>query len=415
MQYSCDPVTAWRGLPAKRRFNLWAVLALAAVFALSYWIYSLEAMRDAADLAIHASIAADFDFGDLHSITSRLSYPVWHLLTSSLYQLGMPLASAAGAVTALMKTLTCLFAYWLISAMAGEKCPQAAVLGMSVLTVIVTGVRVPWVNPNVYQGAGSPNVWHNPTQQTVMAAMMLVVPWVCHCWYCFQEAMEKGCKTYILPWWKVLVLAVLTTGSVACKPTMMQALLPAAFVMYLVELCRHKDQWRYFGQIVLGFVPAVGYFLLSYLYYTGVVVEYTSGVRVVFSPEMLLNLLRGVPIMCAAPIAALITCWHKGMLKDRLLVLTLLMMLFSMIEGICFHETGMRAGHGNFTWAANSTAFLLWVVSMGILLRNLAQGGYRAASRLRRAGYWATLVLGLWHLASAVYYIWYIALDGHPF
>ena len=145
------------------------------------------------------------------------------------------------------------------------------------------------------------------------------------------------------------------------------------------------------------------------------VVEYTSGVMVVFSPEMLLNLLRGVPIMCAAPIAALITCWHKGMLKDRLLVLTLLMMLFSMIEGICFHETGMRAGHGNFTWAANSTAFLLWVVSMGILLRNLAQGGYRAASRLRRAGYWATLVLGLWHLASAVYYIWYIALDGHPF
>ena len=101
--------------------------------------------------------------------------------------------------------------------------------------------------------------------------------------------------------------------------------------------------------------------------------------------------------------------------KARLLVLTLLMMLFSMIEGICFHETGMRAGHGNFTWAANSTAFLLWVVSMGILLRNLAQGGYRAASRLRRAGYWATLVLGLWHLASAVYYIWYIALDGHPF
>ena len=119
MQYSCDPVTAWRGLPAKRRFNLWAVLALAAVFALSYWIYSLEAVRDAADLAIHASIAADFDFGDLHSITSRLSYPVWHLLASSLYQLGMPLASAAGAVTALMKTLTCLFAYWLISAAIG--------------------------------------------------------------------------------------------------------------------------------------------------------------------------------------------------------------------------------------------------------------------------------------------------------
>ena len=56
----------------------------------------------------------------------------------------------------------------------------------------------------------------------------------------------------------IVVLAVLCMGSVACKPTFMQALLPAAFVMYLVEVFRHKKEWRYFGQIVLAFLPSVG-------------------------------------------------------------------------------------------------------------------------------------------------------------
>ena len=45
-------------------------------------------------------IAHDFDFTDLHSITSRLSYPVWHIVVSALYQLGVPLGHAAAGVIA---------------------------------------------------------------------------------------------------------------------------------------------------------------------------------------------------------------------------------------------------------------------------------------------------------------------------
>ena len=38
--------------------------------------------------------------------------------------------------------------------------------------MIVTGVLVMSVSDAVYRGVGSPNVWHNPTQQTVTTAMM---------------------------------------------------------------------------------------------------------------------------------------------------------------------------------------------------------------------------------------------------
>lgn len=408
MQYERDPIVAFAALPRRRRWNLWLALALVLLFALSMVVYSEEATRDSADIAIHAGVAADFDFTDLHSITSRTTYPVWHLLTSTLYQLGMPLHLAAGAVTALMKCLTLLFVYWLLSAMAGENARPGLIALLSFCILTVSSIRISSLNPNVYRFVGrayscSPNVWHNPTQPTVTAAMMLVMPWLCHCWYSFEKAMQEGTSGYRLPWGKVAVLAVLTTGSAVCKPTFLQALLPAAFVMYLVELNRRPREWRYFGQIVLGFLPSVGYFLLSYLYFTGVVVEFTSGVEVFFSADMLENLLLGQLVMGAAPIVALIACWRKGMLKDRLLLLNLLMILFSVLEGCLFHETGLRVGHGNFTWAAGSSAFLLWATAASVVLRERAAG--RLASRPRRIALGLSAALLVYHLASAAYYL----------
>lgn len=408
MQYERDPIVAFAALPRRRRWNLWLALALVLLFALSMVVYSEEATRDSADIAMHAGVAADFDFTDLHSITSRTTYPVWHLLTSTLYQLGMPLHLAAGAVTALMKCLTLLFVYWLLSAMAGENARPGLIALLSFCILTVSSIRISSLNPNVYRFVGrayscSPNVWHNPTQPTVTAAMMLVMPWLCHCWYSFERAMQEGTSGYRLPWSKVAVLAVLTTGSAVCKPTFLQALLPAAFVMYLVELIRRPREWRYFGQIVLGFLPSVGYFLLSYLYFTGVVVEFTSGVEVFFSADMLENLLLGQLVMGAAPIVALAACWRKGMLKNRLLLLNLLMILFSVLEGCLFHETGLRVGHGNFTWAAGSSAFLLWATAASVVLRERAAG--HLASRPRRIALGLSAALLVYHLASAAYYL----------
>ena len=71
-----DPVvsgkTVWKG----RAFNAPALVVLALVFAGAYFMFLREFAYQNADLYIHAMIAHDFDFTDLHSITSRLSYPV---------------------------------------------------------------------------------------------------------------------------------------------------------------------------------------------------------------------------------------------------------------------------------------------------------------------------------------------------
>lgn len=411
-----DPIEAWRGLRRRRGFYAPALAACLLVMAGSMAIYLREFGYENADMFIHATIASEFDFTDLHSITCRLSYPMWHLIVSALYQLGMPLGLAAAGVCALCKGLTFCFTHALVGAMAGEKAGRRLVLGLSLFLMIVTGVLIPSVTDAVYRGVGSPTVWHNPTQQIVTTAMLLVMPWLAHCWYAFQGQIAQGRRRVTLPWRDIVVLAALCMGSVACKPTFMQALLPAAFAMFLVELIRRPDEWRYFGQIVLAFVPSVGYFLLSYLYYTGVVVEFTSGVEIGVTAESAWVAVRNTLMMSACPLAAVIACRRKGLFKDRLLVLALLMTLFSVLEAMAFRETGMREGHGNFTWAANSSSFFLWVVMTGVCLRCVQSDLEAGAITLgRKLGYAAVAGLFAWHAFSAVYYIWYLLTTTNAF
>lgn len=410
-----DPVVSGKKI-WKQMLGAPVLIALALVLVSSFFMFLREFSYENADLFIHATIASEFDFADLHSITSRLSYPLWHIAVSALYQLGMPLGYAAASVCALCKGITFLLTYWLVGAMAGEGGSRWTVLGLSAFLMIVTGVLVMSVSDAVYRGVGSPNVWHNPTQQTVTAAMMLVMPWLAHCWYAFERQAEAGNERVLLPWWKIAVLAVLCMGSVACKPTFMQALLPAAFVMYLAEVLRRPRQWRYFGQIVLAFLPSVGYFLLSYLYYTGVVVEFTSGVEIGITAETAWVAVRNTLMMSACPLMAVIVCYRKGMFKDRLVVLALLMTAFSVLEAMAFRETGMREGHGNFTWAANSSSYFLWVVMTGVFLRTFPADVRAGALRtVRGPGYAAVGGLFLWHAYSSVYYLHYLLTSTNAF
>ncbi len=412
-----DPIRAAKELPDKKRGHLCAFILFALLLAGAYLISMREIVSyENVDFHVHTHIAGSFDFSDLHTITSRLAYPLWHLIVSVVYQLGVPLEVSAAGVSALCKGCTYLLVYALVAGMAGSSVKRWIAALFSFVVVIVTPIWIPSINLFIYRGIGSPNVWHNPTQQAVTLAMMMVMPWLAHCWYEFERRMDAGEKNVMLPWWKVIVLAVVCMGSLACKPTFMQALLPAAFVMYLVELCRRKTEWRYFGQIVLAFIPSVAYFLLQYLYYTGVVVEYTSGVTVGITWMSFDEAVRNALMMSACPLAALIVCWRKGLFKDRMIVLALLMVAFSALEAMAFRETGMREGHGNFTWAANSSSFFLWAVMTGVFLREFSRHLKNGTLGLwRKLGAVVTAGLLLWHVYAGVYYYFFLMTTNNAF
>lgn len=411
-----DIILNERSLRREHRSNLWFYLSIAVVFVLSLLMYRREFGFELTDLSIHSQIAAEFNFADLHSITSRLAYPLWHILVACLYQLGVPLAWASPLICALCKTLTYVITQRVLVGICQGKIKENWLTVTAIAMLIVTGVYMESVNFGVYRGIGSPNVWHNPTQQAVIVAMMLILPYLCHCWYAFLDVLPEKGEHAMIPWRKIVLLAILLMGSLACKPTFMQALLPAAFVMFLVEMIRRLKNWRYFMQIVVAFIPAVAYFLLQYLYYTGVVVEFTSGVEFGITMESALTSIRNTLMMSLFPLTAVVCCYRKGMFKDRMITLGLLMTLFSVLEAMAFRETGMREGHGNFTWAANSSSFFMWVTMSGVFLRSFVTDVKAGSMSIyRRAGYSISWIFLAWHLYSGIYYLYFLLSTQNVF
>jgi hypothetical protein len=142
---------------------------------------------------------------------------------------------------------------------------------------------------------------------------------------------------------------------------------------------------------------------VQYLYYTGVVVPYTSGVDFGATWQSIWEAFRTMLMMNAFPFAALACCWRKDLFKDRHILLAVLMVFSSMLEVAFFRETGMRAGHGNFGWAAMSSSYFFWVVMLGRFFGSL-KDTWKEAKPLQKVLCVAALVILLWHIVSGAGY-----------
>ena len=393
----------------KKGFDRYFFIAALLVFGFSLYMYVWQYQFTVTDIFVHARIASEFDFADLHSITSRLAYPLWHLCTAVLYQLGVPLMWASAFVCAMAKTLSMCLVWLLLRGLTGEKVSRPVLAAAAFVLMMVTSVCIPAVNPEVYKGAGSPNVWHNPTQLMANVSMFLCVPYLAHCWYGFVGRIEGNCGKTTMPWFQPVILAVLLMFSLACKPTFMQALLPGAAVFFLIQWIRYPKHSRFFFQMILAFLPAVLYFLLQYLYYTGVVVPFSSGVEIGVTWDSMVIAVRSMLMMAAFPLWAIICCKPKEVLRDKMVVLSLFMAVFSVLESMCFRETGVRWGHGNFNWASMSVALMLWVLMLGHFLRAFVAFRKEKEKLLaREIAFGIGFTLLVWHVGSGIYYLYYL-------
>ena len=116
------------------------VSALAVAFALYMFLWEMRLPTEI-DLQIHASYSVDFDFTDLHSITSRIAYPLWHVLVAILYQLGLPIDWSAAIVTTLFRTVTFVFTYRLLNRMSGNRL-KTFWLALCTLLVFVVRAKI---------------------------------------------------------------------------------------------------------------------------------------------------------------------------------------------------------------------------------------------------------------------------------
>lgn len=382
------------------------IIACAGMFALAFTVFYALAGRGGSDISIHATWASEIVFTDVRSFVHHGAHPLWHTLVALMMRLGLSVRLSAALVTAALKTAELGLAFGLLSKAIANLLPRAAVAACAVVAMLVGPLCLPWVNPTVYLGVGTPNTWHSPTQMIALVFMLLCVPMTARLYEQFEASLPEGKPT---PWKEAALLSGLLLASLVAKPTFMQAFVPAAGLFFLIEWIRRPRQSRFFWRMILIFLPSALMMVFQYMFYFGIITPYQGGVAMGITGEKLWLLLRNTMLIQAFPLYVLLAWRKKGVYRDRLVWLSLLLDAAGILEMLVFAETGRRADDGNFGWAMMSGALMLWVV---MTARYFAcYGEYRRLpekprKEKQRLALGATL-LG-WHLVSGCYYLFYL-------
>lgn len=391
-------------------------LAAALMLVLAYTVFYALVQRPSSDISIHAAWASEGTFTNLKSFVHHAAHPLWHMLVSALMLTGLSLNVSAAAVTAIWKAAETWLLIELSARLIGRRGWMAALCGL--MLSLVSAILIPWLNPTVYLGAGSPNTWHSPTQIAVLVTMLLIVPLVSDKVTALRERQAlQGAKANIT-WREAAVLAVLLGVSLLAKPTFMQAFLPAACLYFLVLWIRNPKNSPFFLRMILAVLPSALLMGLQYLYYFTIAPD--VGAAVTLNWQKVGDVTVQVVLTRAFPIFVLATCMTREAWKKPLYQLTLLMDVVSILEMLLLSETGRRAADGNFGWAMMGSSLMLWAVTLPVFMKKLALWCRRRKAAAAGQPYLedkpraevlklsAGSALLLWHLASGVYYIVYL-------
>ncbi len=381
----------------QKRFDPGKWLMIGAFFLLTLQLSYLLVLRPSSDMSIHTTWAGEGDFRDPFTFVRHVAHPLWHAMVAFVRLFGIELYPAATLVTALCKAAEVWLIHRLLTVGLEDRCSRSAITLITAVCATVASVCVPFFNPTVYVGAGTPNTWHSPTQLLSMVSMFLCVPYTAYCFDRFVELEPAHGKNTLLPWREPIVLGVFLLFSAVAKPTFMQAFLPAACLFFLVQWIHYPHNSRYFFQIILCVLPSVLYIILEYLFYFGIIVPWGASMVLEINAEKFLYTGIRALLTLAFPFYTLYSC--RDQKKDTVFYLTLVFNAVAIVEYLILGENGRRAGDGNFGWGMMGAALMMWVVA---LIRF-----FRAEKR-----HWIGWTLLAWHLASGVYYIVYLFVSG---
>lgn len=386
-----------------RRFDPGKWILLGGTFLLSCVVFFQMVQNPSSDISIHTAWAGECDFADLTTFVRHGAHPMWHTLVTLVALLGVKLEWAAVLITALCKTAEVWLIHRLVASALEEKFSRGVITCFAGVCSLVSCLCVPFFNPTVYLGVGSPNTWHSCTQLCAMVWMLLCVPYTAYCYDSFTDCLPVQKEAARISWRSSAVLGCLLFLSLLAKPTFMQAFLPAACLYFLVQWIRHPRNSRYFLQIIACVLPSVLFMIFQYLYYFGIIVPWQASMQLQFSLQKCLDGLLRAVLMMAFPLYALFVTRRQK--ADTCYVLTLAFTAVAVLEYLILGENGRRAADGNFGWGMMGASLMLWVVC---LIRFLKEAHDRPAA-LRLLPGW--VLLG-WHLVSGVYYLYYLLSSG---
>lgn len=385
------------------RLSYYGVLLLccALLVGVSYPLIYDQLWNMETDFYQHAMDADLILIDDFENWYPIIGHPLWHLCTVLMYELDFGSDHAGAIVTVVMKLAQMLIISWFFDRQLRDKISRIWAPVLALITVLVSAICIPSINPQVYVNAGSPNVWHSPTQTMVLFWMILSVSFLSSS-YDRQLQIENGkCDFNLL---RMLGFSVMLILSTLAKPVFVQAFFPGAAVFFLFQWIRHPKHTRYYIQLLCSLIPVIAVILFQMTAYYGEQSE--TGMLFFINIDQILYTLRMALMLCAFPIFVMI--FNRKNRKGTFHVLSIFTFAAACLECAFIRETGLRSTHGNFDWAVMANSLLMWVSAMPQFVDLLREKRSAKSIVVNTAG----ILLLSWHLISGVYYLYLLYTAG---
>jgi hypothetical protein len=384
-----------KGWPAAVARHLPAVVCYAAIFAVSYFIFSHQ-LKDA-EPSLDSDLPTHLQF--MRSTMARMvhfSHPGFHLLVmavSNVSGLGRPMAAVWTLAVFQMLMAACIWRI-LLTGTRGEF-PSAITMLVTLSVMLAMAIYLPLEGLYPYRGQWSPNPWHSPTQIASRPFMVLLAHLV--------PAMLAG-GLGRRGWLGVLSASVLLLVGTFIKPTFTLVFIPA---LGLYVLLRHRSRSNAYLKAFLAVLPTLVVLGLQYVqtYQTGID---ETGIR----PGIGVRFLAGwrqhsscVPfsilLAWAFPLALLIAR-PRRVLASNHLSFAWICLIVATLQGTLLMEGGRSLPDANFFWGYMLSLQLVFIYTAVEAMKWFKEGGL---TRWAKVGFSVVAMMLVLHLASGILYL----------
>jgi len=242
-----------------------------------------------------------------------------------------------------------------------------------------------------YIGYQSPTIWHNSTYICMKLLGILALILYFRLWKCYDQKLNV--RNFM-----GLALALMIANTI--KPSFVMVFAPAMAVFLLFDLMIHKIR---LGKIILfglTVIPSLFVILWQNMVLFGE--DTGNGIALDYGYTLTLHSLHPkatLLLSIAFPIFVLFLSF-ASLWKDRLYLFGWTMWGFGLLEVTFFNETGKRARDGNFLWGYSFCIFFLFLVSVLIWVKGLAE---KKGILKNRVIWWLALAMGTGILGYHIY------------
>jgi hypothetical protein len=342
----------------QKKSSLWIMLLTAIITAVIFAPIVWRLAATGNDFQVHMAITANMlTSGEINTphfllqVGSILLAPV----TGGIFNATVALVLLAEAATAL---LICRY-------LLREDGPAWLASSLTLALLLAAPIAILFsLDQHLYLGYIGTNVFHNPT-------ILLLKPLA---FASFLYALKALDRQNTCSGWDLFFCCIVTVAGALVKPSFTITILPALGILSLYRL-KTREQTNLRLLLFGFFLPAIIILALQYkITYSASQLQgvYNGSSSIILAPLAVMHAysswLSAKFILSLAFPLAILFCFFPAARKDIGLQLSWLAFLFGAAFTYLLAESGPRMFHGNFTWSAQITLFILFIFSARLLI-----------------------------------------------